>query len=84
MKLSKILLKKENIHWTRMFELKKEMIGAGGIVITYPIIIFILTISHYAFAGMHTAFEIYLFLFNQKQFELNMINIEKHLKEIET
>jgi hypothetical protein len=80
MKLISILTKKEQMHWSRMIRLKKEMIGIGGTLITYPIIVFILSISHYAFAGMHTGFEIYMYLFNRKQFELNMVNIEKQFE----
>jgi len=78
--LLKIVLKKEKIHWTRMIPLFKEMEGIGGKIIAYPILVFIISVCHYAFALMHTLFESFLFVFNKKQFKENMININNNLK----
>lgn len=68
------------MHWTRMKKLLNEMVGIGGKLITYPIVVFILSISHYAFASMHTGFEVFMFIFHRKQFKMNMVNLENHMK----
>ena len=72
MSLLSIVLQKEKTHWGRMLEIFGKMTGIGGKVIAYPIIVLIISIAHYSFAFMHTSFEIYLYMFNRKQFELNL------------
>jgi hypothetical protein len=70
--LVNILLRKEIIHWKRM----KEMFGKfpnWASKLTFGIIVIILvTIGHYLFAIMHTAYEIFLFIFARQLFKANM------------
>lgn len=70
--LINILYRKEIIHWKRV----KEMFGkfpnwasklTFGIIVTIFICIF-----HYLFAIMHTAYEIFLFIFARQLFKANM------------
>ncbi len=70
-----VMLLKEKIHWIRMGRLFFEMDSIGAKVVTYPIIVVIITAFHYAFAGMHFMFEFVMFLLNRKQFKGNMIKL---------
>ena len=70
-----VLFKKESIHWIRMGRLFAEMPSIGAKLITYPIIVLIITLFHYAFAGMHTLFEIIMYIINRRQFKFNMDNL---------
>jgi hypothetical protein len=47
----------------------------GGKLIAYPILVAIISVAHYAFAGMSMMFEIVLWIFKNEQFKTNMINI---------
>jgi len=63
-----------------MNKLYEAMVGVGGKIVTYPITVFLLSVAHYAFAGMHTSFELFMYVFHRKKFEMNMIEIEKQLE----
>ena len=77
--LAKVTIKKEGVHWGRMGELFGEMEGIGGAVFAYPILVLIFSVCHYAYAFMHTSFEIYLFIFNRTQYKKNINAISKQL-----
>ena len=70
--LVKVLWKKEKIHWKRV----GEMLGKfNGIVMkaTFGIIVaFLVTLAHYAFALMHTLYEIVLWVFARQTFKANL------------
>lgn len=76
--LLSIVLLKERIHWSRMgilwYEIGKDI---GARFIAFPIIVILISISHYAFAFMHTAFETVLFFINKEQFKMNMKNVHR-------
>lgn len=78
--LINISIKKEIIHWKRMRELFKDMVGIGGMLIAYPLLVITISICHYAFAIMHISFEFILFIFNRKQFKENMNKIYEELQ----
>ena len=73
--LAQLLLKKEIVHWFRMRALFNEMDSIGAKLVTYPIIVAIITVFHYCFAGMHSLFEITMYFINREQFRLNMRNL---------
>ena len=70
--LAKILWKKEKIHWNRtvgIFRKYNNWIGR----LTFGLIIAILgTAFHYVVALMHTAFELFLWVFFRKAFKANL------------
>jgi len=70
--LAIILWKKEKIHWKRlgrMFTKFNNWISK----LTFGLIVAILiTIAHYAFALMHTLFEMFLWVFFKKAFKANL------------
>ncbi len=72
MTLLAIFGKKELIHWSRMKILFNEMEDFGGKFIAYPILVILLSFFHYCFSGMHLLFELFLYLFNRKQFKQNL------------
>lgn len=70
--LVKILWAKELKHWKRTTELLKR-INNWFIKLTYGIFLSILlTIIHYAFVVMHTAYEMLLFVVARKTFKANL------------
>lgn len=77
--LINITFNKEIIHWKRMRQLFNEMSGIGGKFIAYPLLVVIISLCHYAFVLMHSAFEIFLFFFNKEQFKKNMSNINQEI-----
>ena len=70
--LAIILWKEEKIHWKRlgrMFTKFNNWISK----LTFGLIVAILiTIAHYAFALMHTLFEMFLWVFFKKAFKANL------------
>lgn len=70
--LFKVMLNKEKKYYLRMFSLFNKVEGIGGKLIAYPICFILITFFHYCFALMHFLFESYLFLFNNKQFAVNV------------
>lgn len=70
-----VLWKKEGVHWKRMWTmLSKEFKGVTKIA--GLLVAIILTIIHYAYAGMHTLYETALFIFNRKAFRANLMKLE--------
>jgi len=77
--LISIMLKKEGKHWKAMKLLYKEMTDIGAKIISYPILVILISFFHYLFSSMHFLFESYLYLFNRKQFSKNLITLNKKL-----
>lgn len=73
------MLEKEKIHWRRLKNLFKAIDSISGKLVSWPIIVVLVSIAHYCFAAMHFLFETYLYLFNRDQFELNMVSLSKRL-----
>lgn len=73
-------MKKESNHYKRLYKCLKDIHTVAGKVVSWPIICVTITFFHYCFAVMHFMFETFLFVFKRKQFEANMINIEKTFK----
>jgi len=70
--LFKILWKKELIHWNRLGQMFKKFNGWFS-KLTFGIIVAILIIiAHYAFAIMHTLYEMFLWVFFRKAFRDNL------------
>ena len=69
--LAIILWKKEKVHWRRMGKVFGEYNWIGKILIALPLVI-ILSLFHYAFAIMHTLFELFLFVFFKNAFRANL------------
>lgn len=74
-KLLQIMLKKEKIHYKRMYQLFNAVEGFGGKCIAFPIIFFIITFFHYCFAFMHFGFETFLYICNRQQYNYNINNL---------
>jgi len=70
--LIEILWEKEKIHWKRIREMFNKFDG-WIIKLTFGLMIsIIIIISHYAFAIMHTMYEIFLWIFFRKVFKNNL------------
>jgi len=70
--LAQILWKKEIVHWKRINQLFKR-INNWYIKLTYGILLMaLLVIIHYAFALMHTLYEMFLWVFFRKAFKANL------------
>lgn len=70
--LALILWKKEIIHWKRTKEMFTKFNNWLS-KLTFGIIVAILIIiAHYAFAIMHTLYEIFLWIFFRKAFRANL------------
>lgn len=70
--LGLILWKKEKIHWKRIKEMFTKFNNWLS-KLTFGIIVAILIIiAHYAFAIMHTLYEIFLWVFYRKAFRANL------------
>jgi len=70
--LAKILWKKEKIHWNRTVEMFTKF-NSWLSKLTFGIIVAILVIiAHYAFAIMHTLYEIFLWIFFRRAFKANL------------
>jgi len=70
-----VLWKKECIHRKRMKTMMtKEFKGSTKIAGFF--VALILTLVHYAYAGMHTLYETALFIFNRKAFRANLMKLE--------
>ena len=74
--LIQILYLKEIIHWTRMKEMFSLMEGFLAMILIYPLLVILISFFHYAFALMHALFETFMFIFYNKQFKQNLINIK--------
>ncbi len=70
--LISILWKKEKIHWKRIGQMFKKFNGIAS-KLTFGLIVAILvSIGHYAFAIMHTLYEVFLYIFARKAFKANL------------
>ena len=72
-----VFYRKEFKHWELMGELYKEMVGVGGVLVAYPILVVIITLLHYTFFVMHSLFELILYFFDRKQFKVNLNRMQK-------
>ena len=79
--LINLMWRKEKIHWHRMMLLFKKMDTIGAKIISYPIIVALVSIGHYAFMLMHTSFELVLYCTNKYHFKNNLITINNKIKE---
>jgi hypothetical protein len=70
--LLSILWKKEKIHWKRIVQIFSKING-WIFKLTFGVIVAILvTLFHYAFALMHTLYEMFLFVFARQAFKANL------------
>lgn len=80
MTYAEIVIRKEGVHYRRMWDFfnKKEFKGFVGKIIAI-IEILILTICHYAYVLMHSSYELALFLFWRSAFRGNMLKLQEKL-----
>ena len=76
-RLLNVIIKSEYSHYARIFKLVTKMHTWPGRLIAWPIIAILVTIFHYLFSWMHTLFEISLMIVNPRQFDNNMLALEK-------
>lgn len=76
-----IMWNKEKIHWSRMLKLFIKMDTFGAKIISYPIIVLLVSFGHYAFMFMHTSFELVLFFMNKPHFIKNLNTINNKITE---
>lgn len=70
--LLKILWKKEKRHWKRIAEMFTKF-NSWLSKLTFGIIVAsLIIIAHYAFAIMHTLYELFLWIFFRKAFKANL------------
>jgi len=69
--LLEILWKKELIHWRRMKQVFGKFNWFGKLIIA-PLVVILVTLTHYAFALMHTMFELCLYAFARQAFKYNL------------
>jgi hypothetical protein len=74
-----LMYKKDGVHWRRMKDLFKEMDDIGSMFISYPIILVLISVIHYAFALMHFFFELSMYIFARDRFKMNMTNLTDKL-----
>ncbi|MDA3780957.1 MAG: hypothetical protein PF487_12170 [Bacteroidales bacterium] len=67
-----ILWKKELIHWKRLGEMFIKFNNWISKLTFGLIVATLITIAHYAFALMHTLYEIFLWIFFRKAFKRNL------------
>lgn len=79
LRLIKILLVKEKVHYKRMGKLFMELEDIGGKLIAYPIIFTLVTFFHYCFAFMHASFETFLYFYDKERFVVNVSNMERRI-----
>ncbi len=70
--LVQILWKKEKIHWNRLGQMFNKFNGWLSRLTFGLIVAILITIAHYAFALMHTLYEMFLWLFFRKAFKSNL------------
>jgi len=70
--LALILWKKEIIHWKRIGEMFKKFNGWLSKLTFGIIVASLIIIAHYAFAIMHTLYEIVLWIFFRRAFKANL------------
>ena len=67
-----ILWKKEIIHWKRLGLMFRKFNGWVSKATFGLIVAILIIIAHYAFALMHTLYEIFLWVFFRKAFRANL------------
>lgn len=72
-----VVLRKEKVHWKRMWTMLKQFKGLLKIIGLIGIVF--LSIVHYAYVAMHTAYETALFLFNRDAFNSNLFKLKASL-----
>lgn len=70
--LAEILWKKEKIHWKRIEQMFRRFHGWLNKATFGLIVVILVTIFHWAFALMHTLFELLLFAFMRDAFKANL------------
>lgn len=70
--LVKILWEKEKIHWNRLGRMFKKFNGWISKLTFGLIVAILIIIAHYAFALMHTLYEMFLWVFFRKAFRANL------------
>ena len=70
--LLSILWKKEKIHWKRIKQMFSKFNGWVSKLSFGVIVAILVTLAHYAFALMHTLFELFLFVFMRDAFKANL------------
>jgi hypothetical protein len=78
----KVVYKKEGVHWKRMVSMLKQFKGATKIIGFIGLIV--LSLVHYAYLSMHTAYELTLFVFNRRMFESNLFKLQESLVQVQT
>lgn len=77
MNYAKIVFEKEKIHWKRMQKMLQQFKGFTKIIGIIGLIV--LSIIHYAYLGMHSAYEGALFMTNRPMFYSNLIKLQESL-----
>lgn len=67
-----ILWKKELIHWKRLSEMFTKFNNWISKLTFGIIVATLITLAHYAFAIMHTLYEMFLWVFFRKAFKRNL------------
>ena len=71
--LIEVLWKKEQLHWKRVWDIITKKFNYLVLGLTFGVIISTLvTLAHYAFAIMHTLFEVILWVFARERFKRNL------------
>jgi len=70
--LISILWKKEKVHWKRTGQVLGKFSGWLSKATFGLIVVVLVTLFHYAFALMHTLYEILLFIFARDAFKANL------------
>ena len=70
--LMSILWKKEKIHWKRVKQMFGKINGWVFKLTLGVIVVALVTLAHYAFALMHTLYELFLFVFFRQAFRANL------------
>jgi hypothetical protein len=67
-----ILWKKEKVHWKRVGQIFAKINGWVFKVTLGVLVVILVTLAHYAFALMHTLYEMFLFIFARQAFKANL------------
>jgi len=70
--LFSILWNKEKMHWKRIKQIFGKFNNWIGKISFGFVVVVLVTVFHYAFAVMHTLYEILLFIFTRETFKRNL------------
>jgi len=70
--LFKVFYKKEKVFWNRTINIKQENVSWFQFLIA----LIFLTIQHYIVAMAHFIFEVFLWIFNNQLFKLNLQKLQ--------